>query len=50
MKKTIKSKRMTVDVEPELHLEFKIAAAKAGVLMRDVLLAAIRKFVAKETK
>lgn len=40
-------KRMSLIVPPELHRAFKTACAAEGVEMTDVLLEAIRQFVAK---
>ena len=40
-------KRMSLIVPPELHRAFKTACAAEGVEMTEVLLEAIRQFVAK---
>jgi hypothetical protein len=40
-------KRMSLIVPPELHRAFKTACAAKGVEMTEVLLDAIRQFVAK---
>jgi len=41
-------KRMSLIVPPELHRAFKTACAAEGVEMTEVLLEAIRQFVAKQ--
>lgn len=41
-----KLKRLTIDVAPELHQRFKVAATTAGRDMRDVMTSLIESYVA----
>jgi predicted HicB family RNase H-like nuclease len=42
-----KLKRLTVDIDPELHTQFKIACAKRGVTLADELRRLIEELVKK---
>ena len=43
-----KKKRFTLDLDPEVHVRLKVAAALRGVSMRQYCLTAIEKELAKE--
>lgn len=42
--------RLTLDLEPELHMKLKMLAARKGKTMRELCIRAIERQVAEETR
>ena len=47
-RETTMKKKLTIELSEELHREFKVATAREGTTMKQVVLEAIKSFISKK--